>query len=1043
MELAKQYKEVLSQKYNSEVAVFDYAADFDKFWHSSDLFTPAPYIANKAEDSEYKALIILWDGMPDDGNPISKPLVPHLTPLDWVLAFTIQKLILGEKTGVNFSIHIVDFTVKAYENAYASLIHGTLLDELPWLNLYAPLVPSNAPYRKRYVYLDNLMGNYAIQELGYAVTMATALCDRESEVLERLKNVADLWRSSVLQSDDHHDLNNIVAPILMPIMMGRDDLSPERLSVIMVAFLHRLKWCGLFDWKTVKLSDAEFSSSLDIVAIDDQLAMGWDGVLGALVGISPENVKAMPDSDQIEVLGSISSINLYGATNPNCLLKDLGITQDAGTVKVDINLYKRRKFDSPKPLDSNSRPWMLVLDMRLFSGKISEEQAWYGTLASAAIRIAEECKGELAWSGFDESEQIQHLANGGALDEAHTDTALSLFARLCALRWPSVPIIVFSATGRRGLTAKLAEYGNIFLSSQKPNVLAGNQGEQVAAFMESWARELQAALSLINVQSSLLKLTRANNSVGKNNSTQTSPHKHIIMALDEAGDFTVDPQSAIGGVMLVAEGTSKEDAIKNAYVFQESLRKEGINFYEQPPYYTDASMPGNHVAAFIKKKTDISAMLKKVKNVSRGITLSSFRYVIPMQGYTTNAYKDEAYLRGLTRCIEIATCEMLPSLGVDWTNNVTISAWFPTKQTGFEDSSVQTGVDAASQAAMAYDFRLERFGSSRVEALGGFGKAYSIFLTAIGERREFIKIMKAIVSLKARKIPYADDDGRFSPANDWYCKDCNIVERRVPPKAKGLAANCNMHQKSVTIADYSVMSHLADAIINKNKSPNDGYYKNELNAAYSFNVIENVKLNDFLHTARLFDQEREIDGFKLAYKYDSFIEGINEKGSGALAPIERRLIQKLNEFAPDLKGTTLTELAGIRTRGFGVTTMGVAANQNHQKRNKHKPQNAGTQQVGGQAAAKPSNQGEQLPQAKNILGVRIKNFTDESVCKAVLTQVLQRVDKKIIIRSPKHNSGKSCLVFKTPIENEIAVREAIASIDEFKQGKWHFDFKMM
>lgn len=969
MGLAEQYKEILNQNIFGVVAVFDYATDFYRFWNEKDdgdgrVLLPAPEIIEVASGSTQKALVIIWNDMPDDKSDNGKLLVSHLTPLDWALAFALRMLELEKVDRADFSIHIIDFTVKAYEDVFVSRVRDTLLAEMPWVTLYAPLVPKDkngkcARYRRGFKHITELIpvedvyGQPTLFILPSDVlTMANSLKGQEESVKQALGLVANTWRSSVIQSDDHHDLNNIVAPILMPIIMELENATSGNDKSIMTAFVHRLSWCGLLDLVTVEFDAPEFSTPLDIVAIDDQLAMGWDRVLGALVGIPPENVKAMPDSDQIEVLGSSSSVNLSGATDPNCLLKALGITQNADTVKVDINLYKKRKFDSPEPTDNDSRPWMLVLDLRLFSGKVSEERKWYRTLASAAIQIAEWEKKEkekkpvgkdvLAWRGFDDIKQVEYLADDkNPCDEGHTDTELSLFARLCALRWPSVPIIVFSATGRRGLIAKLAEYGNIFLSSQKPNVLAGNQGEQVAAFTESWTRELQAALSLVDVQSSLLKLMNANNPVGKINLTQTNTHKHIIMALDEAGDFSAFPQSAIGGVMLVAEGKSKDDAIEKAYVFQEDLRKEGINFYDQPPYYTDWGMAGNPVnVPFINKKTNVSAMLATVvKGASTGITLSSFRYVIPIQGYTTNAYKDEAYLRGLTRCIEIATCEMLPSLGVDWEKNVTISAWFPTKQTSFSVSDKPTVTEAAqaeaeaAQAAMAYDFRLESFKSPLVEAIGGFGKAYSIFLSAIGGRGEFKNVMKAVVSLKSRKIPYNEGDNGYSPANDWYCKRCNMVERREKPN-RSQAALCerdNLH----TIADYSVMSHLADKILHWQTPPNAYIYKSELNADYSFDVMESVKLNDFLHTARLFDQEREIDGFKLAYKYDNFIEGMNEKGSGALAPIERKLIQKLKEFAPNLKGATLTELAGIRTRGIEAYATGVAANQNHKQKKNH------------------------------------------------------------------------------------------------------------
>lgn len=79
----------------------------------------------------------------------------------------------------------------------------------------------------------------------------------------------------------------------MSINMGVGEVTSEKSKKLKAAFLFRLLWCNLVDWEKIKFNVPQFSSPLDIVAIDDQLDSGWDRILGILVGIPPENVKTM------------------------------------------------------------------------------------------------------------------------------------------------------------------------------------------------------------------------------------------------------------------------------------------------------------------------------------------------------------------------------------------------------------------------------------------------------------------------------------------------------------------------------------------------------------------------------------------------------------------------------------------------------------------------------------------------------------------------------------------------------------------------------
>lgn len=950
MGLAEQYKKVLGKQLESTAVVFDYAdpVDFKVFWNAmcaKDVFP----------DPKGKALIIAWDGMPTDSHVSDKLLHQHLTPLDWALAFSI-KLLSDPLAGVaDFSIHILDFTVKEFEDAHSFKIIGTLLDEMPWVKIYAPLKPANARYRRRHEKLEDITK----LNLG-ANTFAKSVSGNQQGCKAALMDIAQLWRASVLQSNDHHDLNNIVGPQIISKMMSDTALGGNNSSELECAFLKRLEWSGLCPalGKNDQYEAPPFNQQLDIVVIDDQLARGWDQVLGSLVGLPPMEIPVTPN-ESLALFRSNGSLNLHGATNPSCLLDALGISEVSGSphgvdsVAVMTELYNQRKFDSPVSKIEGSRPWMLVLDMRLFSGQISLEREWYAMLAKAALQISSLDKSKLAWHGFEENgkqlegsekevaqlkegEQLKYLANGGELDEAHIDTALSLFPRLCALRWPSVPIIVFSSTRRRELIAKLAKYGNIFLSSSKPNVLVGNPDGQVDAFIASWGREFGAAIKLIDVQKNLLCLMErfSQDAIAKGKtkaSTSVGQHKHVVLAFDEAGDFDPGKSPAVGGVIALVDAISREDALQKFAEFEERSRAEGLKFYDFAPVNwssapTSEIKDSSHSA--LPKGTPVSTKLVPLLQQNNSLKMGVFRLSITIPQRTNSCWNDNEYMLALRACLELALCELPRSVGIQWGASSSLAIWLPSRQRPFVSEA------QAIKESRQYDFRWEQKKSKYVESLGGYGAAYSIVVSAIGGRGNASEIIGSVTGVKTRTIPYTNIPQRRGEAQSalfWHCQKCKqaIFPRGHSPKTLQ-RIKCNHGNfggtEDPTWPDYTVMLHLADAMLGLGDLPAEKDCEAVMDKDISFDVVLDMKVHDFLHASRLFDQEQSPDAFKLGFKHVFFTEGLNRLGGFSSAKIESGLVAQFWQHALQVNGNTLTELAGIRTRGIEPTSKNAAAN---------------------------------------------------------------------------------------------------------------------
>ncbi len=924
-ELATNYADLFSRILNSNgtmYAVYDYCKDFGDFWSDA---IPLPKVVSQAIASEKKALIIVWDDQPLDNGPAK--LGPHLTPLDWALAFSTRAL----KQGLDvepFSIHIIDLTSTRFENSFAMQMAASICDAMPWVKLYAPLPRGRRAYEIPFPIEELQNGKW------HEVKPSTWLGGKSKDRLDKLNQA---WRAWVAQSSDHHDLNNMVGPqIITDILVppSGDSQQDDNLVKIM---LTRLEWAGLLNGKG-KIEEKEkkplkFNQPINVVAIDDQLGQGWDRVLSSLLGISqPEPIQQgntelqyIGDNDQIDN----GRIKLWGATDPEYLLQQLYITNKGDKNKPAIKPedYITRKHVSPKIPStdgSNINLTVLILDLYLFADEsVVKIEEWYKTMGMIAKSVARLEEQQMAWPGFTQSElkHLRGLAKTGHVDDENRDTAISLLPRLCALRWPSVPIFVFSSTGRRGVISKLAKYGNIFLSSPKPNVLAGNTKEQVAAFVENWERELEAMQGLLNVQNQLITLQELSRKPQRQAADEATGqgdrrHAHVVIAFDETGNFKDDTKSAVGGVMLFSWGKNEAEAIKRSVDVQENFRKAGINFFSRTPYYPDANKPGaclgpsTILTKKISNKTYVAGQLQKVfKDHGTNAKLSAFCCWVDKCRYSgPNEYQDGSYLRGLTTCIELIACELLPAIESKW-EEMTISWWLPTKMTSHADST------QADKAASRFDFR--RQGKKFTETIGGKGHAYSVVVQSLNQRRNFATVMGKTKSLRSRKIPYNKDGKRESVNNHWYCGECSLPFRPFPPvkltDPSPCCLQCTKKGNKNVFADYSVLGHLADAVLSLKKFPANDAFKETLEVSFCFEVEDNEKLSDFIHVSRLIDDKRLDDAFKLAYQYSFFDrgKGILKCESFTKAPLEWRVQNELREYALSLCGNMFIELAAL------------------------------------------------------------------------------------------------------------------------------------
>jgi len=964
MSLGILYKAALTNIFDQKACVFDYgqADDFKALWGNSD--DGNPEIMNQFHERANR-IVLVWDGRTEgategEAELRARRLAPHLTPLDWALAFSIKLMRdQAEKTEntekstapTSLGIHIIDLTGETHQDSWAMRMRYQLLAEMPWVTLHGPLIPKTpGSYRKGYQEIifegmGNTDGLLRKQDDGLLRKKDDGTWEFVREVVsmatstkESLADLARQWSATLVQSGDHHDLNNLIGP---SIILGKRPAKEDR---YLCSLYSRLEWQGLLPEKGMgevpnSLGD---DSGTDILAIDDKLGEGWHKVLCHLLGL---DISEPPNFNGTDPIGLKNNLRLFGQADMGGISKPVGPAQNAATHDSnpiferlrDTAAYTTRVLSNPFPGDSE-KPWLMVLDLHLFEQGKSQEREWFKELLVLAGAIPTD--NTLAWPGFSEDElrEIKDWLdrNGSAAEDAYSH-ALSLFPRLCALRWPTVPMIIFSASGRRNLFAKLTSYGNITLASQKPNVLGPHVATQMEAFKHGWQLALESALPWLKVQRRIVRLMKHPSApqCGQADSDQQdqNPHTHLTIALDESGDFRTSEYSAIGGVIVEATGTNDLDATQKTITIFETLREKGVNFFDFAPAYTFHDIPKTGALINSKplnKKVNISKQVSNAKNTTP-YTISTFRCLIPMKQYHVDKpikdiLSDGPYLKWLNNSLEILIAEYLPSNGHKSFDNLSLSIWLPSR-------SIPLNNCENNAQGLRFDFD---FFGGYITTLGGGSVGYTLLSTALSDRGCLTKVLGSIKSLKVRKIPYYDNRKTDTPRNrryesplHWWCQSCKEYGSRGSSKLPRLDfinqkplefvekkhGMCTNHNGDFLAADYSVVQHLADASLSMDPAifPNADLGASNICTTKSFDVMAGQRLEDFLRAGRMFDSNDSPRAFKLAYQHDFFMGGLNRPTTEcAKAPIEGFLLQRLQEYTKRAPGDVLHELCRLK-----------------------------------------------------------------------------------------------------------------------------------
>jgi len=413
--------------------VFDYSArvDFEKLWKFAGL--------------PEKRIVIVWTQTAPD--PALAPInaADCLSPLDWAAAY-VKHLSSSPESWPQ--ILVIDANPQSHLGV-PTLAHFNTLrpEQLPCLTV---LNHPNLADLLNWLETKNQTGNIPALDR-FLRELRLNLTD--------VRSVGDY---------DRHSISNIVGPM---VLLGGSVAESRHAA----ALEELLKASKMVSSKCLESKVAR-SENFNVALIDDQAEHGWK-----------KWVQSRLDPETCSVVSTSSPERFV----------EFMMDHKGSDFRFQIG---PALFSSTK--EKGTRLPVLLLDLRLFSGDPDAERRFFREtllptinkkyLASTARSVP------MPWPGFDEQNGSafqrarETLEDGAAYasESAEHLEMLTWLPRMLALADMTLPIVIFSSTGRRTIVEKFAPYGNIITCFEKPRFF----GEDSSTIRESTEKAFADAL---------------------------------------------------------------------------------------------------------------------------------------------------------------------------------------------------------------------------------------------------------------------------------------------------------------------------------------------------------------------------------------------------------------------------------------------------------------------------------------------------------------------------------------------------------------------
>lgn len=565
------------------------ALDFSELWSLIEDIS-----SSERDFSTPCAFIVVWDGFPerpDKSSPVD--VTRYITPIDWAVAFSLS--VRGknrEGSWPDLKIFIVDVeglagsdsgTLKFFEN-----FERRTVKNMPWIRIFGP------GQEDQVWGFENLLLNIACaahppgstfprrSELVGSMKQAT---EYEKQGLDVIKTylVANLTRPS--NPGDHHAIANIIGPLLfmeiegidqqiyaLQVLMRQLDLIPKRDQTDDFLSSER-PW---FDFNNERWKQAldrlmhSDKGTLELILIDDMFQLGWGKMLCWVFGVKYRS-PSTPCNSLTEIGRSTDNrVIVKACTSPEIILRKL---EEFNEDSLDHRF--RFKVDQ----DIRDSLEILFLDLRLFSGSPLEEVSFLRRIACVAEKLNKRIN--LPWKKFDQKKVKNCLEGNFKCEDASYIEALTFLPRVLALIDLSLPIVIFSSTGRRDITEEFKDYRNIITAFDKPKFTVAIP-ENVASitrtkFYEAARQAFSVIGGRVTCKQVLLLGQKAEEFYKLNHKpVETSDFRHVEIYLDERGG-PKDLTFSVGGLIVAYPNYSSVFELSNC------LKDAGIYWCSNQP----------------------------------------------------------------------------------------------------------------------------------------------------------------------------------------------------------------------------------------------------------------------------------------------------------------------------------------------------------------------------------------------------------------------------------------------------------------------------
>jgi hypothetical protein len=606
--------------------IVSYRDDFAYLWGVAQ-FHGRGFLDNEDQLQQMGDLVLVWDDVPARTTASVVDTATCLTAFDWVIGSSLEivrRITKGAFACPNLRIYVLDMAFRPFRKSPAVQFFDQfprrISRSLPWVRTFRVATTS-----------DDLGFGYALANLlslqqstrespdwkAHSIREHFADCRRTGrEPSIELQTIGRFWAAGLTVSGDdgnRHALANVVGPMILAGTASPDPHDRALLRLLQQVELvpagaehsSQRRWIDWerADWVTRIARLRSFDSRpLNFLLLDDcAIRHGWGRLLCSALG-AELNSSILP-SGQHEgssiPLGSACwnglDVHLHATEDIRGTLNDLGII-DATTESID--LVRSRRFQPVRLCDGESNQSqkpetpidVLFLDLRLLQDCSLNEEAKFllGLLPAAEILRVPTARLPShtpmpAWPGFS-SEELRRVkawlkaaANGESMASRNDDEyiqALTLVPRILALLDCSLPIVLFSSTGRRRVIDLLKPYGSILTEWAKPQLGSGTGSfwaddaatrfEMIMAAAVERAASRRLCRKLISSASPAGEVHAKNQGGVKPNASAATTPWLIELVLDESGkrgERKSEDQLTMGGLLLVYPPGSSPEVI--------------------------------------------------------------------------------------------------------------------------------------------------------------------------------------------------------------------------------------------------------------------------------------------------------------------------------------------------------------------------------------------------------------------------------------------------------------------------------------------------